>query len=39
VRIEAGDDAGRERLCRYGARPPLSFERLRRSQADVWRIG
>ena len=22
VRIEAGDDLGRERLCRYGARPP-----------------
>jgi len=30
VRIEAGDDRGRERLCRYGARPPLSLERLRR---------
>jgi hypothetical protein len=30
VRIEAGDDMGRERLCRYGARPPLSLERLRR---------
>ncbi len=30
VRIEAGDDLGRERLCRYGARPPLSLERLRR---------
>jgi hypothetical protein len=30
VRIEAGDDIGRERLCRYGARPPLSLERLRR---------
>ena len=29
VRIEAGDDVGRERLCRYGARPPLSLERLR----------
>lgn len=29
VRIEAGDDLGRERLCRYGARPPLSRERLR----------
>jgi hypothetical protein len=26
VRIEAGDDMGRERLCRYGARPPLSLE-------------
>ncbi len=30
VRIEAGDDVGRERSCRYGARPPLSLERLRR---------
>jgi hypothetical protein len=30
VRVEAGDDLGRERLCRYGARPPLSLERLRR---------
>jgi hypothetical protein len=30
VRIEAGDDLGRERLARYGARPPLSLERLRR---------
>ena len=30
VRIEAGDDLGRERLCRYGARPPLALERLRR---------
>jgi hypothetical protein len=30
VRIGAGDDAGRERLCRYAARPALSLERLRR---------
>ena len=30
VRIECGDDVGRERLVRYGARPPLSLERLRR---------
>jgi hypothetical protein len=30
VRVEAGDDLGRERLARYGARPPLSLERLRR---------
>jgi hypothetical protein len=30
VRIEAGDDLGRERLARYGARPPISLERLRR---------
>jgi hypothetical protein len=29
VRIAAGDDLGRERLARYGARPPLSLERLR----------
>jgi hypothetical protein len=28
VRIEAGDDLGRERLARYGARPPISLERL-----------
>ncbi len=33
VRIEAGDDVGRERLCRYGARPALSLERLRRLPA------
>ncbi len=30
VRVEAGDDAGREKLCRYAARPPLSLARLRR---------
>ena len=30
VRVSAGDDLGRERLCRYGARPPMSLERLRR---------
>ncbi len=30
VRIEADDDLGRERLVRYGARPPLSLDRLRR---------
>ena len=30
VHIERGDDMGRERLLRYGARPPLSLERLRR---------
>lgn len=29
VRIAADDDLGRERLCRYGARPALSLERLR----------
>lgn len=29
VRIEAADDLGRERLCRYGARPPFSLERFR----------
>jgi hypothetical protein len=30
VRIDAGDDLGRERLARYGARPPLCVERIRR---------
>jgi DNA replication protein DnaC len=30
VRIEAGDHLSRERLARYGARPPLSLDRLRR---------
>jgi hypothetical protein len=30
VHIAAGDDAGRERLFRYGARPPLALDRLRR---------
>jgi hypothetical protein len=30
VHIAAGDDMGRERLCRYGLRPPISLERLRR---------
>jgi hypothetical protein len=30
VRIEPGDDAGREKLVRYAARPALSLERLRR---------
>jgi hypothetical protein len=30
VRIAAGDDLGRERLCRYGARPALALDRLRR---------
>jgi Putative transposase len=29
VRIVAEDDRGRERLCKYGARPPFSLERLR----------
>jgi hypothetical protein len=29
VRIAAEDDRGRERLCRYGARPPFALERLR----------
>ncbi|MDF2698047.1 MAG: hypothetical protein K0S65_6430 [Labilithrix sp.] len=29
VRIDAVDDRGRERLCRYGARPPFSLEPLR----------
>jgi Putative transposase len=30
VRMAAGDDLGRERLLRYGARPPLALDRLRR---------
>jgi Putative transposase/Transposase zinc-binding domain len=30
VRIQAGDDLGRERLARYALRPPLSLERLRK---------
>jgi len=30
VRIDAGNDLGRERLARYALRPPLSLERLRR---------
>jgi len=29
VRIEAADRAGRERLLRYCARPPVALERLR----------
>ena len=29
VMIETHDDPGRERLCRYGARPPFSLARLR----------
>ena len=28
VTVHAGDVEGRERLCRYGARPPFSLERL-----------
>jgi hypothetical protein len=30
VAIAADDDLGRERLMRYGARPPLALDRLRR---------
>jgi hypothetical protein len=30
VHIAAGDDVGRERLFRYGSRPPLALDRLRR---------
>jgi hypothetical protein len=30
VRIEAHDDLGRERLLRYGSRPPIALGRLRR---------
>lgn len=29
VHIAAGDDMGRERLCRYGLRSPMSLERIR----------
>ena len=29
MRIQAADRAGRERLLRYCARPPLALERLR----------
>ena len=29
VTIAAHDDIGRERLCRYGARPPFSLAKLR----------
>ncbi|MBL0195592.1 MAG: transposase [Myxococcales bacterium] len=28
VLIHAGDREGLERLCRYGARPPFSLERI-----------
>ncbi|XYI03647.1 transposase [Sorangium sp. So ce1128] len=28
VTLRAGDRAGLERLCRYGARPPFSLERI-----------
>jgi len=39
VRVEAGDDLGRERLARYALRPPLSLERGRsRPTADL-RVG
>jgi hypothetical protein len=30
VAIAGADDLGRERLMRYGARPPLALDRLRR---------
>ena len=33
VHIARGDDLGRERLLRYGARPPLAVDRLRRLPA------
>jgi hypothetical protein len=39
VRIEAGDDLGRERLMRYGSRPPLSLGRLGGCRAGAPRIG
>ncbi len=35
VRIDAGDDLGRERLARYALRPPLSLERLRRLPGGI----
>jgi hypothetical protein len=38
VRIAAGDDMGRERLCRYAARPPISLERLRRLPGGPHRL-
>lgn len=34
VRIEAADRAGRERLLRYCARPPLALERLRQLDCE-----
>jgi putative transposase len=34
VAIAADDDVGRERLLRYGARPPLALDRLRRLPGD-----
>jgi hypothetical protein len=34
VRIEAADRAGRERLLRYGARPPFALDRLRELGAE-----
>ena len=30
VRIARDDDLGREKLCRYGARPPFAMDRIRR---------
>ena len=35
VAIAADDDLGRERLMRYGARPPLAQGRLRRLPGDA----
>jgi len=34
VRIEAANRAGRERLLRYGARPPFALDRLREIDPD-----
>jgi hypothetical protein len=39
VAVAAGDDLGREQLMRYGARPPLALDRLRRlpgGRAGCW---
>jgi hypothetical protein len=40
VRIPRGDDLGRERLCRYGARPAMALGRLRvlRSGVVAYRV-
>ncbi len=35
VTIPAGDDEGREKLCRYAARPALSLQRLRRLRGGL----
>ena len=35
VAVAAGDDLGRERLMRYGARPPLALDRLKRLPGEL----